>query len=158
MKPIYRGFAVATTLLLFHGLAMAQSKYSQFGHLNEDRVNVGSAWTKLNTGPRAHEFTKESDKTTIEVHVNSRFSVGELNGVGVLFQVRVDDRPTSLETEGSILRGNTTEFLSMLAVFRGLSAGRHHVSIWAQAPRGNATSVMVDPGGFGGKIIVKETQ
>ncbi len=157
MKPIHRLFAVATTMLLFNVVVLAQSKYFQFGNLNHDRVNVDSAWTKLKTSLETHEFTKKRGKTTIEVYVNSRFSVDAMSSTGVLFQVRVDDKPPTIETEGSILRKNTTEFLSILAVFQGLPAGTHNVSIWAQAPSGAATSVLVDPGGFGGKIIVKET-
>jgi hypothetical protein len=118
---------------------------------------VSSTWTKLDTG--THTFTKNSSSTTIEVYVNSRFIVGTI-GVGargVRFQVRVDDNTPTFENEGSIQQSNTSEFLSILAVFQNLPAGSHTVSIWAQAPSGSATSVGVDPGGWGGKIIVKET-
>ncbi|RMG55504.1 MAG: hypothetical protein D6723_02675 [Acidobacteria bacterium] len=137
-----------------------QDAYFQFGNLNEGAVNVGSSWTKLNTG--THSFTKNRNDTAIEVHVNSRFGVGSLNANGVLFQVRIDDVHTpDYENQGSILRGsilanNITEFLSIFAVFQNIPAGSHTVSIWARAaPSGSAHDVLVDPGDWRGKIIVK---
>jgi hypothetical protein len=158
MKRIYHLFAVVITMLLFNGLVFPQSKYSQFGNLNHGSVNVSPAWTKLNTSPGTHTFTKSSSSTTIEVYVNSRFSVGTFSGAdGVRFQVRVDNNTPTFDNRGSILQSNASQFLSILAVFQGLPAGSHTVSIWAQAPLGSATSVVVDPSGWGGKIIVKET-
>lgn len=157
MKRINQLFAVTTTIVLLNGLVFPQSKYFQFGNLNYDSVNVTSAWTKLNTTTGTHSFTKISDGTTIEVYLNSRFSVGTISGNGVRFQVRVDTSTPTLDNQGSILKSNTSEFLSILAVFQSVPAGSHTVSIWAQAPSGSATSVTVDPGGWGGKMIVKET-
>ena len=160
MKRFCQFFGAVIAIILFNGLLFSQSKYSQFGNLNHGAVDVGATWTKLNTVATTHTFTKSSGDTTIEVYVNSRFSVGSWNGpLGVQFQVRVDDSilPT-FSNAGSILKSNNSEFLSIVAVFQNLPAGSHTVSIWAHAtPTGSATSVMVDPGGWGGKIIVKET-
>jgi hypothetical protein len=158
MKRTYRLLTVVATTLLLAVTASAQSSYTQFGNLNQNSVNVTSAWTKLITTVGTHTFTKSGGATKIEVYVNSRFRVGTISGNGVRFQVRVDNTvmPT-FDNQGSILTSNTSEFLSILAVFPNLHAGNHTVSIWAQAPSGSATSVTVDPGGWGGKIIVKET-
>ena len=159
MKRSYQLFAILATTLLLNTAAFSQ--YTQFGNLNQGSVNVTSTWTKLNTTTGTHTFTKSSGTTKIEVHVNSRFGIGTLSGGanGVRFQVRIDDtRTPNFDNWGSILTSNTKEFLSIFAVFRKLSAGNHTVSIWAQAaPAGACTSVLTDPGGWGGKIIVKET-
>jgi hypothetical protein len=161
MKRTSKLFAVAAATLLLSVAAAAQSRYTQFGNLNNNSVNVTSAWTKLNTTNGAHAFKKVSDKTKLEVFLNSRFAVGSITGgaSGVRFQVRIDDKvvPT-FDNMGSILTGTTREFLSIFAVFEDLPAGNHTVSIWAIAPpSGAASNVLVDPGGWGGKIIVKET-
>lgn len=159
MKRINQLFVAVTTMLLLSVPALPQSTYFQFGNLNNAPVNVSSAWTKLNTTSGTHSFTKSSNNTKIEVHVNSRFSIGTLSGAnGVRFQVRIDNNTPTFDNMGSIRTSNTREFLSIFAVFEKLPAGSHTVSIWAQAaPSGSATSVVVDPGGWGGKIIVKET-
>jgi hypothetical protein len=159
MKHINQLLAVVTMMLLLSVTAFPQTGYFQFGNLNNGAVDISSAWTKLDTTRGTHSFTKRNRNTTIEVHVNSRFVIGTLTGgSGVSFQVRVDDNPPTFDNLGSILTSNTAEFLSIFAVFENLPAGPHTVSIWAQAaPSGSATSVIVDPGGWGGKIIVKET-
>jgi hypothetical protein len=159
MKHIKQLLAVLTMMPLLSVTAFPQSAYVQFGNLNHAPVNVSSAWTKLDTTTGTHSFTKRSRNTKLEVHVNSRFSIGTLTGGnGVRFQLRVDNNTPTFDNSGSIQTSNTSEFLSIFAVFENLPAGRHTVSIWAQAaPAGSATSVIVDPGGWGGKIIVKET-
>lgn len=133
------------------------SNYFQFGNLNQSSVTVSSSGTKLGTG--THTFTKSHNDSKIEVYVNSRFSIGTLNANGVLFQVRIDDTITpDFDNQGSILTSNTSEFLPIYAVFENLPAGSHTVSIWGRAaPSGSASSVTVDPGGFSGKMIVKES-
>ena len=158
MKRIQRLFAAITMMLFLSGLVFSQSRYTQFGNINNGPVNVGAAWTKLNTTSTSHTFNKVSSSTKIEVYVNSRFNVGTIAGAnGVRFQVRVDNIMPTFANQGSILTSNTKEFLSILAIFPTITAGNHTVSIWAQAPSGSATSVFADPGGWEGKIIVKET-
>ena len=159
MKRINRLFMVAATMVVLGVTAFSQSRYVQFGNLNQDSVGVSSAWTKLTTTSGTHSFTKIGDATKIEVYVNSRFMVGTITGAyGVRFQVRVDNKTPDFDNQGSIRRSNTAEFLSIFAVFENLPAGNYTVSIWAKAAQsGSATSVLVDPGGWGGKIIVKET-
>ena len=158
MKQIKYTFAVMTALFLLNAVAFPQSRYVQFGNINHGSVNVTSAWTKLDTTAGTHSFTKTKDATVIEVYVNSRFSVGTISGAhGVQFQVRVDHHTPNFDNFGSLLKSNSSESLSLIAVFEHLPAGNHTVSIWGQAPSGSAAGVTVDPGGWGGKIIVKET-
>lgn len=161
MKRINQLFAVTITVLLLSGAAFSQSRYTQFGNLNKNSVDVTSAWTKLITTNGTHTFNKTSSSSKIEVYVNSRFRIGTLSGGanGVRFQVRIDNTiQPNFGNLGSILTSNTQEFLSIFSVFQNIPAGNHTVSIWAQAaPAGSATSVLVDPGGWEGRIIVKET-
>ena len=141
--------------------ASAQSRYFQFGNLNQGATNVTTAWTKLNTTTGAHSFTKSDSLSVLEVFVNSRFSVGTISGAnGVRFRVRIDTLVNAnFENWGSLRTTGSSDFIPILAVFRNIPAGTHTVSIWAQtAPAGTASGVTVDPGGWGGKIIVKETR
>ena len=135
------------------------ANYIEFGSLNNGSVDVGSTWTKLHTTSTSHSFTKSQGDTTIEVHVNSRFETGTFGSgtFGIVFQIRVDDDILpDFGNNGSIRTPDTTEFQSIYAVFQGLAAGPHTVSLWALAPVGSSTGVGVDPGGWGGTIIVKE--
>jgi hypothetical protein len=137
------------------------SNFTSFTNLNSTATNVSSTYTKLNTTATSHTFTKSSANTKIEVHVNSRFLGGTFGGgaTWIEFQVRIDDTPTTLvDNLGSIVNTDTSEFQSILAVFEGLAAGQHTVSLWAKTDTGTSTGVIVDEGGFGGAIIVKEVQ
>ena len=160
MRRVTKPFVMVAVVLLANGLTFAQSSYVEFGNLNNAAVTATTTWTELNTTPGAHTFTKSRDNTTIEVYLNSRLTVGDFKGTnGVHFQVRVDKRTPDVGNLGSITKANTQEFESILAVFRRVPAGKHTVSVWAQAANaGSASSVSVDPGGWGGKLIVKETE
>jgi hypothetical protein len=139
---------------------LPSANYVQFTNLNNGAVDVSSTWTKLNTTSTSHSFMKNGDDTTIEVIVNSRFWGGTFGSGtnGIEFQVRIDDTILpDVGNYGSITATNTSQFLSIYGVFQGLPVGSHTVSLWAMTPYGGtSTSVDVDPGGWGGTIIVKE--
>ena len=139
-------------------LAARGSKYSQFGGLNQGAVNIGSTWTVLNIGS-GKTFTKQHAGSKIEVYVNSRASIGVLTSSnGVRFEARVDGNAPNFSSWGSIRSNTSEEFLSLLSVYEGLPAGTHSVEVFAQAANGGScTGVLMDPGGWGGRIIVKET-
>jgi carbon monoxide dehydrogenase subunit G len=113
--------------------------------------------TKLITG--THSFTKNYNDTKIEVYVNSRFLGGTFTGAtGISFQVKVDNNITpNFGGHGAITASNTIDFLSIYAVFQTLTAGTHLVSLWSRTNSGSSSSVVADPGGWGGTIIVKES-
>jgi len=135
------------------------SKYAQFGNLNQASTTVGTTWVKLVTTAGSHSFSKYRNDTKLEVRVNSRFSAGTFAGaLGITFEARVDDQPPGIGNDGSITASQGIDFLSLYGVFANVAAGSHTVSIWARVgPTGSSTSVLVDPGGWGGKILVKET-
>jgi len=156
MKRTILVCAIILTTLMMSSQVLSQNQYFQFGSLNAGSVSIGD-WTKLTTG--THNFTVGEDNTTLEVYVNSRFRVESLNANGVQFRVRIDDVTLpDYDNMASItaLYSGTTDFQSIFAVFENVSSGAHTVSIWAKAaPSGTAGTVGVDPGGWGGKIIVK---
>lgn len=158
MKQFKYFLAIMVVVLLVSGLIFALPSYSKFTNLNNNSVTVTSAWTRLGTTYGTHSFTTSTPGSTVEVHVNSNFYVGTLAGAyGVVFQARVDDWPSYFETQGTIRSSNTNEFLSIFAAFPNLAAGNHTVSLWARTNSGTANTVIVDPGGWGGAIVVKET-
>ena len=100
-------------------------------------VDVGSTWTKLHTTSTSHSFTKSQGDTTIEVHVNSIFETGTFGSgtFGIVLQIRIDDDILpDFGNMGSVNSTDTGEFQSIYAVFQGLAAGPHTVSLWALAP------------------------
>lgn len=137
------------------------SNYWQFGGLNYARSTVTTTWTQLGIASSPSlSFTKSVAASNIEVYVNSNFYAGVFAGGanGIAFQVGIDGivGPTFGNT-ASILTTGATEFLSIYSIFQGLAAGPHTVSLWAETSAGSSTSVLVDPGGWGGAIIVKES-
>ena len=134
------------------------SNYTQFERLNQTSVTVSTSWTKLNITSGEHTFTKKHADSKIEVIVNSRFKLDSYNdATGIFFAVNVDDKAADFENNGSIRSPAKEEFISIFAVYENLAAGSHTVSLWARANRGTISGVLTDPGGWGGKIIVKET-
>lgn len=135
--------------------------YSRLGNLNSSSVTVGQDWTALGiSSTNSRTFTKQEDDTTLEITFNSRLSAGNFNGsiVGVRFDITVNNEFPDFGTQGSIRSPNSQQFQSLFAVFEDLPAGTYQLRIVAQAPTGSGTAsnVLVDPGGWGGAIIVKE--
>ncbi|MCP4708922.1 MAG: hypothetical protein GY869_09880 [Planctomycetes bacterium] len=130
-------------------------EYTVSGPLNLSAKNASSIWTKMND---IFTFTKDNAATDIEVVMNSNVRAGIFAGgaSGIRFQIRIDDNSTVLSNDGAIGESNREEFLSIFAVFQGLSAGNHTVSVWIHTDTGTSTGVSLDPGGWGGRIIVKE--
>jgi hypothetical protein len=132
------------------------SRYAVSGNLNNASGTATVAPQKLGDYVT---FTKASAESTIEVRMNTRASSGTFSGgaTGVLFEVRIDDATTSLNNAAAIQSTNTIDFLTVYAVFQSLAAGTHTVSVWIRTNAGASSAVGLDPGGWGGRIIVKET-
>jgi hypothetical protein len=103
-------------------------------------------------------FTKNAPESIIEVYMHTRASSGIFNGAnGLTFQVRIDNVAAYLSNDAAIIGSNTVDFLSIFAVFPSLPAGGHIVSVWIRTDKGTSSAVVLDPNGYGGRIIVKET-
>ncbi len=135
------------------------SNYTEFVSLNKGDVTVSTNWTKLKTANTTHSFTKNFADSKIEVYVNSRMKLDfYLNASGLRIKVIVDAATEpDFGNFGSIRSPQTDEFLSIYTVFENLNAGTHTISLWGKANSGSVTGVGVDPGGWGGKIMIKET-
>jgi hypothetical protein len=133
------------------------SNYWKKGNLN----SAGSI-TATNTyqpiGPTL-VINKEFADSRVEATVNSQMYGGNFSSAfAVIFQIRINGSNTTFENTAVIDRTNTLDFLSIHAVFMGLPAGFHTIQIYARsAGSGTSTSVQIDPTGYGGAMIVKET-
>ncbi|NND05985.1 MAG: hypothetical protein HKN87_06380 [Saprospiraceae bacterium] len=132
------------------------SNYWVSSGLNTAGRDASEQWTKHDDHVT---FEKEHDNTKIEVTLNSRFRGGtfDTDTRGVRFAIRIDDEETTIGNQGVIRASNFTEFLSIFSVFKGLGKGTHTVSIWLRSIGGPSANISVDPGGWGGRMIVKET-
>ena len=83
-------------------------------------------------------------------------AAGFTGTTGVNFQVRIDNNPPTLGNE-VLLTDQATQAINMFAVFQGLAAGTHTVSVFVKTFAGTAANVVLDPGNLGGRIVVKET-
>ena len=153
MKKKSISFMLSAFMFFMVSQVFAQNTYFAFGGLNYSSVDVGTDWVKLETG--TYTFTKGQNDTDLEVYVNTRFHVADMDA-GVMIKVRIDDNiDPDYGNYASLTEAYSNEFQSIFAVFQDLPAGSHTVSLWAKASSGNANGVIVDPAGWGGKIIVK---
>jgi len=128
------------------------SRYFISGALNGSSVTTGPTPNRL---ADFVTFTKTSADSTIEVWMGSRAQSGSLAGGTVLFQIRVDSNPSTIANEASML--STNDYLTLFAVFQGLAAGTHVVSVFVRTNGPTVSAIQLDPGNSGGRIIVKET-
>jgi hypothetical protein len=94
-------------------------------------------------------FTKVAGDTMAEINFSTTLYTASSTGTGTVFELRVDNAPTTLG-RATVLTRQPGEYLNahLQGVFRGLPAGAHTVSIWAKSTLGNATQAMYDPGCF----------
>lgn len=131
------------------------SRYSISVNLNNAAITATATWQKMGD---YLTFTKSAAASSVEVHCNTRAGAGGFShALGVRFQLRIDDAASSISNDAAITISNAVEFISMFAVFQGLAAGAHTVSIWTRTNSGTSANVVLDPSGFGGRIIAKET-
>jgi hypothetical protein len=132
------------------------TNYFESNDLNTRSFNATSTFQKIDD---LMTFNKERDDTIVEVTLNSRAGGGSFGGgaSGVGFEIRIDGNAPTWDNRAAITTSDSIEFISIFAVFGGLAAGEHKVSVWAIAWYGTSTDVELDPGNFGGRIIVKET-
>lgn len=125
--------------------------------LNTRSINVGTSFSRIDN---FRTFNKLHSTSNVEVLLHTRARAGTFAGgcSGVMFQVRIDNATPRWYNEAAITTSNGIDFISIFAVFTGLSAGNHTVSVWARCgPAGTSNGVSLDPGGWSGGFVVKET-
>lgn len=127
-----------------------------FGGFNNTPVIVTSAATQM--GTPLMPFTKQFVNSEIQLDLHSLATSGTFAGGAtyISYELRIDGNTSAVSTIHYIFTTNTTEYIDLKAVFQGLSAGAHTVSVWAKTNLGNTSSIYLDPGGWGGKLILKE--
>jgi hypothetical protein len=135
----------------------ASSSYTESPDLNQTSVTLTSAMAQLDN---LFTFTKKSASSIIEVHFNSRVFSGTFGSgtTGAVFEIRIDGNEPNYGNRGAITSSATHQFVSIFSVFTSLAAGNHTVSVWGFSTDGTVSNFVLDSGGFGGRIIIKETQ
>ncbi len=126
-----------------------------FGGLNNASFSVSSSTTQV--GP-SMTFSKLYDATDVEVTLYSRVFSGTFSSVGfITLEIYVDGIVATASSQHVLVNSFTTEYVHLTAYFSGqLSAGNHIITIVAKTDAGSSSGLVVDPGGFGGKVLVKE--
>jgi len=132
-----------------------------YGGLDWNNTNVTTTATPLNitnVGPNL-SYTKIYTNTKVIIHVNTRIYSGSAWGggaSGVYYDIRIDGIPAAVSTKHVTFTANTTEYVVFDAIFTGITSGVHTITLNGYTNTGTATAVFVDPGGWGGAILVNE--
>lgn len=126
----------------------------QFAGLNNASYAVTSTTTAV--GP-SMTFNKIYDATDVEITMHSRVYAGSFSGASfIIFEIYVDGL-IATATSQHMMGNNVTEYVHLTSYFSGqLAAGSHTITIVAKTDSGSSTGVTLDPGGFNGKVLVKE--
>lgn len=136
-------------------LPIQPSSWWKKDHLNTSSISVNKAWVAI--GPEL-TIVKQNDDTNIEIYVNTRVYAGVFsNTLGILLQARIDGIEGNFFGNGAITESNQTDFLSFMSIFESLLSGSHTVQVYTRTSGGQSDGVLLDPGGWGGTILVKET-
>ncbi|HLP21220.1 MAG TPA: hypothetical protein VK174_13000, partial [Chitinophagales bacterium] len=125
--------------------------------VNFSSVDVTSSGADLGTGTIT--YTKLQSGTDLEIDLNTRINSGTFGGgaTNIQFAIKVDGIQLSDQNMFYIFSTNTTSFVTIKAIARGLSAGAHTITVQGKTNTGTSTGVSTDPGGYGGRIFIKET-
>lgn len=126
-----------------------------FGGLNNLGFSVSNSTTAV--GPTM-SFNKVYDATDVEVTMYSRVTAGSFSGVGhITFEIYVDGLIGTASTQHVMFSSGQTEYVNLKSFFSGqLAAGTHTIRIVAITDAGTSTGVTLDPGGYNGRVLVKE--
>ena len=147
---------------LFAKQSGGEINYSRFTGFNSSSVSVDNEWTPLGISPTSQlSITKLHDNSTLEIHFNSTVTGGVFSNTNsVLYDITINDEFPNFGNRGAVRSSNTSQYLSFMSVFENLPAGNYILRVVARATgsstNASASGVLVDPGGLGGGIIIKE--
>lgn len=130
--------------------------YTQSARLNDKSYDLPNQnWTPV--GP-AFKVTKKYNKTPIELEYSGEVLAASIAGNGVWFQIRLDNKPPSYVSQGSLKSTELQDEVSAKSIYVGLPAGSYTGQIYAQAPNpgSSAKGIVIDPGGWGEKVLITE--
>lgn len=129
-----------------------------FGGLNQSDIIANTTPAPLSTSSMV--FIKQYANTEVDVALYSALTVGTFasGASAVSFEIYVDGSPSSAAGSVFVIKTpNTETYANIRSVFSGLAAGSHTITIVAYTNAGTCANVLADPGGWNGKVIVKET-
>lgn len=123
-------------------------------------LNIGADITDTPTpvGP-ALTVEKVYDDTHLEVFFNSNVFASNWSTATrfVEFQIRLDGAIGITDNSIPIRVEDTYISIALFDVFQDLPIGSYDIQIYAGTNSGASARAVLDPGGFGGRIVVKET-
>jgi hypothetical protein len=129
-----------------------------YTNMHQGFTSVASTPTPLVIGTIT--YNKVHANTKLDIYVYSRAYSGNSNILfpfsWTRFEIYVDGNTSPYSTEHIITSPNTTEYITLKSIFTGLSTGSHTITIRANTDGNTATNVLMDPGGYAGKMIVQE--
>ena len=127
------------------------------GNLNNSNNAVTTAWAILNIGV-ARTFNKVAANTHVDIKFRSNVLSGifSQNPAAIEYQLFVNGVPGAASSKFITFSSNTSEFVILDSIFTNLPIGTNTITIRAKMNTGTSTGVIVDPGSFGGQIIVQE--
>jgi hypothetical protein len=133
------------------------SVYTESPSLNDSSYDLNDQnWHPI--GP-SFSVTKTRDYTSLELEYSGECLAASINnGYGVRFQIRINNKEPNYDSQGTLQPANLQDEISTKSVYVGLSAGDYTAQMYAQAPNSgsSAKGIVLDPGGWGEKILVTE--
>lgn len=131
--------------------------YTESPSLNDKRYDLKDQnWYPV--GP-SFKVSKVRDYTPIELEYSGECLADSIKkGFGIRFQLRIDGNEPDYQSQGTLKSKDLQAEISTKSVFVGLVAGKYTVRMYAQAPNRGASAkgVVLDPGGWGERILVTE--
>jgi hypothetical protein len=129
---------------------------ASFTALNQTAATVLNTPTPL--GTPGMSYNKKYANTKLVIYFQSRVFSGTFSGGAsdLTYEIRVNGNPSPSGAKFVTSNTNTNEYVSIVAIFTGVAAGFQNISIVGYTNSGGSTGVIVDNGGYGGKVIVKE--
>jgi hypothetical protein len=108
-------------------------------------------------GP-AFKVTKKFNKIPIELECSVEALAASMSGNGVWFQIRLDNKAPTYFSQGSLKSTELRDEVTAKSIYVGLPAGSYAGQIYAQAPNpgSSAKGIVIDPGGWGEKVLITE--
>lgn len=129
--------------------------YTQSGSLNDKAYNLTA--TPQPIGP-SFQVKKLRTDTPLELELAGTVSAGSLGASnGILFELRANGLAPNFKILGSLKSGHLFDSIVMKSVYTHLAPGTYTVQVYAHAaPGGTASNVILDPGGWGERILATE--
>lgn len=131
------------------------ANYTQSGSLNDRAYNLNPTMQPI--GP-TFTVKKLRAKSSLELELAGTVSAESLSASnGILFELRANGQLPNFKIMGSLKIGHLYDSIVMKSVYTNLPIGTYTIQLYGQAaPGGTATKVILDPGGWGERILATE--